>query len=69
MTVRRAFLEWPERDFFVRTVDRLPIDTARDGAGMAVFCRCEHDRSAEWLLSFRWQRENAGRDCQAALRE
>ena len=31
----------------------MPVVTARDGAGMAVFSRCGHDRSAEWLLSFR----------------
>ena len=33
----------------------MPVVTARDGARMAVFSRCGHDRSAEWLLSFRRQ--------------
>ena len=33
--------------------------TARDGARMAVFSQCGHDRSAEWLLSFR--RQHGGR--------
>lgn len=53
MSVFRAFQEWLERDFFVRTVDRLSVFTARDGAGMAVFNRCGHDGMVEWLLSFR----------------
>ena len=51
MTVRRAFLEWLERDFFVQTEYRLPVATARDGERMAVFSRCGHDRSAE-LFAF-----------------
>lgn len=53
MTVHRSFLMLSEREFFVRTVGGLPGDTARNGAGIAVFSRCGHDGMVEWLLSFR----------------